>query len=95
MHTPAFNLSLEVLLFGVLKDIAHSNSVTVSLPVEVKELSVSQLLELLAQQYPALERYLPHVRVAVNCEYVNSEYSVRRGDEVALLPPVAGGCIAL
>ena len=83
--------SLEVLLFGALKDAVHSDCITVALPEEQSTLLVGELLQHVAQQYPALARYLPHVRVAVNCEYSSQQQSVQDGDEIALIPPVAGG----
>jgi molybdopterin converting factor subunit 1 len=83
--------ALEVLLFGALKDAVHSASVAVAVPVGASTLSLDELRAALAEQYPALERYLPHVRVAVNCEYCNGQERIQIGDEVALIPPVAGG----
>lgn len=83
--------SIEVLLFGALKDTAHANRVDVVLPTDMSTLSLEALRDLLAQQHPALARYLPHVRIAVNCEYSSGDEQVKPGDEVALIPPVAGG----
>jgi molybdopterin converting factor subunit 1 len=78
----------QVLLFGALKDAAQGSSISVK---AAEELSVQQLLDEIAAQFPALARYLPHVRVAVNCEYSSLETTVNAGDEIALIPPVAGG----
>jgi molybdopterin synthase catalytic subunit len=87
--------TIEILLFGTLKDAARSDRVTIALPQGASTLSLDELRHVLAEQHPTLERYLPHVRIAVNCEYSSGEERVRPGDEVALIPPVAGGCIAL
>lgn len=80
--------TLEVLLFGALKDAARTDLLRVRIP---QTLSVALLLERIAQECPALEKYLPHVRVAVNCEYSATHAPINAGDEVALIPPVAGG----
>ena len=82
----------EVLLFGALKDAAQASNIAVRASAE---LSVPLLLSLIAQQFPTLEKYLPHVRVAVNCEYSALDQNIKVGDEIALIPPVAGGCNAL
>jgi molybdopterin converting factor small subunit len=91
MTPPSPDFNFEVLLFGVLKDRVHSDRVMAVAPGDRSTVSVAELLQLLARQHPELEKYLPHVRVAVNREYVGAEYSIARGDEIALLPPVAGG----
>jgi molybdopterin synthase catalytic subunit len=41
--------------------------------------------------HPALAGLLPRVRVAVNRAFVPSTVALRDGDELALIPPVAGG----
>lgn len=89
---PLHSTSIEIFLFGALKDAAHSDRIAVVLPDGVSTLPLSEMLQLLAQQAPALERYLPHVRVAINCEYSSADQNVQCGDEIALIPPVAGGC---
>jgi molybdopterin converting factor subunit 1 len=83
--------TIEVLLFGALKDAANSNSVVIALPTGTSTLALDELRDLLAKQHPALARYLPHVRIAVNREYSCGDEQVKSGDEVALIPPVAGG----
>ena len=40
------------------------------------------------------ERLWPSLAVAVNREYATARVVLREGDEVALLPPVSGGCFA-
>ena len=45
----------------------------------------------LAQRHPELGRLKKHLRIAVNLEFAEDTDPVRPGDEVALIPPVAGG----
>ena len=52
---------------------------------------VRQLLEVLCTLHPALTALLPHLRVAVNHEFIALDAAVPAGAEVALIPPVAGG----
>jgi molybdopterin converting factor subunit 1 len=56
---------------------------------------VRDVLRLITERHPALAPLLPHLRVAVDQEFVGPEAPVRGGAEVALIPPVAGGAPGL
>ena len=71
------------------------------LPAEVRAIAVAPtggLAALLAGEpvrfadYPALARSVPNLMVAVNSEYAERTAALNDGDEVALIPPVSGGC---
>jgi molybdopterin synthase catalytic subunit len=87
-------MEITILLFGTLKDAAGTDRIAVAIP-DSTSVSVAALLEECGQQYPQIARWLPHVRVAVNLEYAGTQGLVAEGDEVALIPPVAGGALAL
>jgi molybdopterin synthase catalytic subunit len=53
--------------------------------------SVSDLLSKVCAAHPALPPLLGRVQVAVNRQIVPSAHTLADGDEVALIPPVAGG----
>ncbi len=53
--------------------------------------AVSSVLTRLTVLHPPLGPLLPHLRVAVNHEFVGLDAPVPEGAEVALIPPVAGG----
>jgi molybdopterin synthase catalytic subunit len=53
--------------------------------------SVNALMEELANREGSLRPLLRYLRVAVNREMVADTHQLRDGDEVALIPPVAGG----
>jgi molybdopterin converting factor small subunit len=55
------------------------------------EASVEDVWAALAAAHPALARYRPHTLFAVGTEYVDPDYRVRPGEEVACFPPVSGG----
>lgn len=80
---------LTVLLFASLKDAAQTDRIQVEVP---QGATTDDLLRACGAQYSVLARYLGHVRVAVNREYAGDAVTLHEGDEVALLPPVAGGC---
>jgi molybdopterin converting factor small subunit len=53
--------------------------------------TVAEVRALMAQRYPAMEKYLGRTAFAVNREYVREEQVLRDGDELAAIPPVSGG----
>ena len=55
------------------------------------ERSASEIVDLLCTIHPLLGPHRARMRVAVNGEIVALEHRVRAGDEVVVLPPVAGG----
>jgi molybdopterin converting factor small subunit len=82
----------RILLFAVLKDAAQREALEIDDPRS--SLSVPELLEACAAACPALGKYLSHVRLAVDCEYVagdDPDVRVRPTQEIALIPPVSGG----
>ena len=78
-------MQINVLLFASWSD-ALGPSVTIQLPADA---TVRDVLD--AVLVRAGGRSLPKPLVAVNHRYAKSESPVRAGDEVALIPPVAGG----
>ncbi len=52
---------------------------------------VRELIESLCVRHPLLVPLLPHLRIAVNHEFVSLGAAVPPGAEIALIPPVAGG----
>lgn len=81
----------SVLLFAGLRDAMKCEQITVSIPPGQNVLTVGDLLRECAAQFPRLANWLPHVRVAVNLEYSSLDTPLQNGDEIALIPPVAGG----
>lgn len=78
----------KIHLFASLKDAAKTSQIELEIPDGA---TVAQLLEAVAREFPALEPWLPHCRVALNEEYAANSQIVRDGDEIALIPPVSGG----
>lgn len=86
---------LTVLLFGGMRDALRVDQieVMVSHPATQTTICVADLLEACAVQFPLVASWLPHLRVAVNHEYASPQTIIKNGDEVALIPPIAGGYI--
>lgn len=84
----ADSYSYVILLFAMLRE-KVGDSITVDLPQGV--VSVEELKEACSIQFPQITPWLPHTKVAVNQIYVNGGEMVRCTDEIAFIPPVAGG----
>lgn len=81
-------MNVRVRLFGGLADRAGTGEETVSLGDGG---TAGDVLEAVARRHPSFSWIAGTLQVAVNLEVVPAEHPVRAGDEVALLPPVAGG----
>ncbi|HEY3445154.1 MAG TPA: molybdopterin converting factor subunit 1 [Myxococcales bacterium] len=80
-------MRVEVLFFAAARERAGTDREA----VELGGGTVGELSQLLSQKHPDLAPLLPRLRFAVNRAFVKAEYALKEGDEVALIPPVAGG----
>lgn len=87
-----FNLAamptLNIKLFAVLRERLGRDRE--SLDYE-GPLTVARLLELLRARHPDQARVLDQCKVAVNRVFAPADHEIRPDDEVALIPPIAGG----
>jgi molybdopterin synthase catalytic subunit/molybdopterin synthase sulfur carrier subunit len=79
---------VRVLAFAGARDVLGTSELL--LPID-GIITAAELLGRVCEQFPLLEPYRRSIRVAVNGTYARWEDEVRAGDEVALIPPVAGG----
>ncbi|HXE08662.1 MAG TPA: molybdopterin converting factor subunit 1 [Acidobacteriaceae bacterium] len=86
-------MRVRVLYFGVLKERFGAAEEPFELPDGA---TVGELVRVLRERSsnPAMGTGLESVAVAVNREYSTADVVLDDGDEVALLPPVSGGCSA-
>lgn len=80
---------MEVLLFGIAKDIVGESSFRFRDGENVPE-SVYELKQRLKNNFPEFGK-LTSLAVAVNSEYAEDEKGLNKGDEIAIIPPVSGG----
>ena len=78
-----------VLLFGALRDVCGADRLIID--IDAANPTVADVIRACENEYAALKKWTKYLRVAVNCEYVESDFAVKASDEIALLPPVAGG----
>jgi len=81
-------MKIRLLFFAVLRDIAGRSEDVVDLPDGARAGDVWQRLR---DEHPALRDYIQPPMIAVNESYVSAEEPLRDGDELAFIPPVAGG----
>jgi molybdopterin converting factor subunit 1 len=80
-------MSVTVLLFASYADAFGTSSLLVDLP---RDATVADVLAQLRAR-PGADRLPPVPLVAVNQQYASVASAVHAGDEVAVIPPVAGG----
>jgi molybdopterin converting factor subunit 1 len=78
----------KVLFFASLTDLVGTDEIDMEL---AEPLTVVQLVDQLEAGHPGLKKFQRRFRVAVNQEFVDDDFQVTPGDEVALIPPVSGG----
>ncbi len=81
-------MDVTVLLFASHRDLAGSGSTVVSLP---EGATAGALLASLRRRGGGWKELPARSAVAVNRRYATADTVLREGDEVALIPPVAGG----
>jgi molybdopterin synthase catalytic subunit len=80
---------VEVQYFAAARELAGRERERVQL--ERSPSTVRELLQQLGKQRVALSPVIHRMRLAVNGEIAQADDAVRDGDEIAVLPPVAGG----
>jgi molybdopterin converting factor subunit 1 len=81
-------MKIRLLFFAVLRDIVGRSEDDVELPAGTRAGEVWQRLR---DEHAALRDYIQPPMIAVNESYVTAEEPLREGDELAFIPPVAGG----
>ena len=82
-------MQVTLLFFAAARDAAGRSQDVVELPAEVT--NVTQFTAWLGMQYPPLDPYLACLRIAQNEKFVDAVATLKPGDILAIIPPVAGG----
>jgi molybdopterin converting factor subunit 1 len=80
-------MTIAVLLFASYADVLGGERLTLELPADA---SVRDLLDHI-RRLPGADKLPPAPMVAVNQQYATTHHRLTTGDEVAIIPPVAGG----
>ncbi|TSA37245.1 MAG: MoaD/ThiS family protein [Porphyromonadaceae bacterium] len=76
--------TVNLIYFGSVMDITGTNSETIDAPATLNELNAW-----LISRYPGLS--VISYRLSVNRQLITDNRQLVNGDEIALLPPFAGG----
>ncbi len=81
-------MRVDVRLFASLREEVGAKELSVELP---EGATVAELRSLLAERYPIFDRLGARLAASVNLDMARPETALKEADEVAFLPPVAGG----
>ena len=81
-------MKVRLLFFAVLRDIAGTDARELSLSDGT---TASEVWQWMRGAYAPLAGYAQPPMIAVNESYATPETVLRDGDELAFIPPVAGG----
>lgn len=81
-------MKIKILYFGGLKEALKKNEDTLIVNENTKS---QELLDQLYKDLPALEKWRGKLLLAVNQEHIRENVTLSDGDEMALMPPLAGG----
>ena len=81
-------MKVRLLFFAVLRDIIGCT--TEELAIE-SGTTPNDVWQSLRRAHPPLQSYAQPPMVAINQEYARPDQALREGDELAFIPPVAGG----
>lgn len=81
-------MKVRLLFFAVLRDIAGSDQQELALD---EGTTAAEVWESLRRSYGKLADYSRPPMIAINESYAAPDTMLRDGDELAFIPPVAGG----
>ena len=80
-------MNLKIKYFGMLAEAVGSQEM--EFHIETPQISIAELNEMILQKHPELKSM--SFKIAVNQDIVNNNLIITENDEIALLPPFAGG----
>jgi molybdopterin converting factor subunit 1 len=82
-------MSITVKLFAILRERAGVDAFRLDLRDGA---TVAEAAAMIGERFPPAREHLRRVAYAVNREYAAATTALRDGDELAIIPPVSGGC---
>ncbi len=81
-------MKVRVKFYAQLLDLTGMRQMEVDLP---EDATVRNLIETLYSQQPALRCYDKSILIGAGVEFVDRNYKLTAGEEIAIMPPVQGG----
>lgn len=84
-------MRVHVRLFARYRELAGTNALELDVPDKSTALDV---FDRVAERFPDMQQMRSSTLMAIEAEYVRPETELNDGEELALMPPVSGGCAA-
>jgi molybdopterin converting factor small subunit len=81
-------MKVRVQFYAHLRDLLGVRDLEVELP---QDATVRDLLHQIYAQRPALRVHDKSILIGAGLEFVNRNYKLKPGEEIAIMPPVQGG----
>lgn len=84
----AEEIAVKVKLFAIYQEAFETPELQMVFP---QQTTASDVLETLIEQKPYLSKWKEVTRFGINLQFVESDTTIKNGDEIVLIPPVSGG----
>jgi len=81
-------MNIHVQFYAQLRDLIGSREMEIDL---AEDATVRDLLEKIYSKQPALRCHDKSILIGAGVEFVDRNYALKPGDEIAIMPPVQGG----
>ena len=81
-------MKVRVQFYAQLRELVGNHELEVELP---QDATVRELLEKVYAQKPSLRGHDKSILVGAGLEFVDRNYKLKAGEEIAIMPPVQGG----
>ena len=81
-------MKVRAQFYAQLRELVGNHELEVELP---RDATVRELLEKIYSQKPALRGHDKSILVGAGLEFVDRNYKLKPGQEIAIMPPVQGG----
>jgi molybdopterin synthase sulfur carrier subunit len=81
-------VKVHVQFFSRLRDLVGVSEMDLEVP---EKASAADLLEIVYAKTPGLRDWDKSILVASGVEFVERDYALQSGDQIAVMPPVQGG----
>jgi MoaD family protein len=81
-------MKVRVQFYAQLRDLVGMRELAIELPDGA---TIRDLLDQIYAQRPALRAHDKSILIGAGLEFVNRNYKLKPGEEIAIMPPVQGG----
>ena len=81
-------MKIRVQFYAQLRELIGTHALELELP---QDATIRELLEKIYAQKPALRAQDKSILIGAGLEFVDRNYALNPGEEIAIMPPVQGG----